>query len=394
MRKLLLVVLLSLLSWRASAQPATLELAINGPQGALLIIDGQAFGKLPLPVNPVVRVGPHRFRLELGKQRAESDTLSLPDSGHAELNLTLAGSSLIAVLRITDGLLLLLEPETLPTALRGSITAAVAAAARQEHSVLLGTDNQAALLRRQSVVSRCIDSGDCHESLFRDARVSYVLSLRVENADASSPGSCRLRAALLDVRTRDLSAQAEESCRSAAPSSLSAQTFSLIAKLLQETAIRPRGAITVTSAPAGAKVLLDGRWLGMTPLSLEAFAGQRMIEVQSHRYLPHKSTVQIEPNQTAAVDAVLLRDPSAALARPPWRIVTGSILLGGGLLLVGFGASALASNGQCQDGSTNFDTCTPYYGTAAIGGGLLGTGAALTIAGTLMLAIPSRATSR
>ena len=31
---------------------------------------------------------------------------------------------------------------------------------------------------------------------------------------------------------------------------------------------------------------------------------------------------------------------------------------------------------------------------AAIGGGLLGTGTALTIAGTLLLAIPSRATSR
>ena len=127
---------------------------------------------------------------------------------------------------------------------------------------------------------------------------------------------------------------------------------------------------------------------------LEVFAGQRMIEVQSNRYLPHKSTAQVEPNQTAAVDAVLLRDPSAALARPLWRIVTGSVLLGGGLLLVGVGASALASNGQCQDGSTNFDTCTPYYGTGAIGGGLLGTGAALTIAGTLLLAIPSRATSR
>jgi hypothetical protein len=116
--------------------------------------------------------------------------------------------------------------------------------------------------------------------------------------------------------------------------------------------------------------------------------------VQFNRYLPHTSTVRIEPNQTTTVDAVLVRDPSAALARPPWRIATGSVLIGGGLLLVGFGASALAVNGQCQDGSTNLDTCTPYYGTAAIGGGLLGTGAALTLAGTLMLAIPSRATSR
>lgn len=265
MKWLGLVMLLGMLSPPAAAQspPATTELAVNGPQGALLIMDGQALGTLPLPVNPVVPAGPHRFRLELGNQKAESDTLTLPASGQAELNLTLAGRSLVAVLRIADGLVLLLQPATLPNALRDSITAVVAKAAKQEHSVLLGSDRQAALVRSPSALMRCIEAGDCHEALFRDEQVSYVLSLRVESGSNGAQGACLLRAALLDARTRDLSARAEENCASLDATRLSARVAALTAKLLQGTAMRPRGGMTVVSTPEGAKVFVDGRWLGI-----------------------------------------------------------------------------------------------------------------------------------
>lgn len=394
MNWLSLVMLLSMLSRSVAAQTpnATTELAVNGPQGALLIMDEQALGKLPLPVNPVVPAGPHRFRLELGSQNAESDTLTLPALGQAELNLTLSGSTLVAVLRIADGLLLVLQPPTIPSAVRDNVSAAVATAAKQEHSILLGSDKQAALLHGQSSLIRCIENGDCHEALFRDGQVTYVLSLRVD--DVSTGGSCILHAALLDTRTRDLSASAEEGCVSSDASALSTQIGVLTAKLLQETATRPRGGMAVTSTPDGAKVLVDGRWLGVTPFQQETFAGSRVIEVQYDRYLPHKETVQIEPNQTTTVKALLQLAPSAPLARPLWRIITGSLLIGGGILLVGFGASALLTDGQCKNGSTNFDTCNPYYGTAPIGGGLVGAGAALAIGGTIMLAIPRRVGAR
>ena len=99
-------------------------------------------------------------------------------------------------------------------------------------------------------------------------------------------------------------------------------------------------------------------------------------------------TVQVEPGQTATLNVALQRVPTAPLPRPLWRLVTGSILIGSGVILGGFGTAALLTNGVCQDGSTNIDTCSPYYSTTAIGGGLLGTGAALALAGTIMLAIP------
>ena len=128
----------------------------------------------------------------------------------------------------------------------------------------------------------------------------------------------------------------------------------------------------------------------MTPFQQESFSGQREIEVQQARYLPYNQTILVEPNQTATLSVTLQRDPAAQLSRPLWRIITGSVLIGGGLLMSGFGVSGLLTNGTCQDGSMNTDTCSPYYNTTAVGAGLTGGGAALSIAGVLLLAIPSR----
>ena len=154
--------------------------------------------------------------------------------------------------------------------------------------------------------------------------------------------------------------------------------------------MRPRGSLAVSSTPPGAKVRVDGRLLGTTPFQQEVFAGARAIEVRKDKYLPYQSSTQVEPNQTATIETLLQRDPSAQLSRPLWRIVTGSILLGGGLLMAGFGTSALLTHGQCQDGSMNLDTCSPYYSTTSVGAGLLGGGGALAITGVLMIAIPSK----
>jgi len=390
MRWASLAVLLTLLSQQASAQPQveTTEVVVNGPRGALLLMDGQAKGKLPLPVNLLVPAGPHRFRLELGSQRAESDSLAFPGTGQAELNLTISGPSLVAVLRVTDGLLLSIGPDSLPPAVKSAINAEVAAAAKQEHSVLLGSDKQAALLRSKVLLTNCLEHNDCHEPLLRDGGVSYVLSVQLDTGSASSPTTCILKAALLDVRTHDVSASAEEACTSADATAIAPQVGTLAAKLLQSTTARPRGGLAITSTPSGAKVVADGRWLGVTPLQQEAFAGARVVEVQYDRYVSQKETVQVEPGQTATLNVALQRVPTAPLPRPLWRLVTGSILIGSGVILGGFGTSALLTNGVCQDGSTNIDTCSPYYSTTAIGGGLLGTGAALALAGTIMLAIP------
>lgn len=44
----------------------TTELAVNGPERAILSLDGQRVGTLPLASSLRVPAGAHRFRLELG----------------------------------------------------------------------------------------------------------------------------------------------------------------------------------------------------------------------------------------------------------------------------------------------------------------------------------------
>jgi hypothetical protein len=388
------------------ARPGTgdVELAVNGPEGSVLFVDGQAAGRLPLLRNLLIRPGPHRFSLEKGGRKLESEALSLPPDRQAELNLAITGRSLVAVLHITPGLLLLLLPERLGGAQQSAIVTAVAAAARKQHAVLI--DDKKAGRQRPSALLRCIAGADCHEPLATDDQISYVLSLRIEGA-AGDAASGRLRAALLDVRTRELSATAEEPFdpserRDLAP--LSAQIEAMTARLLNETTTRPRGSLAVTTEPAGARVLLDGRWLGLTPFQKEVFAGSRALVLSSPGYTEHSESVRIDPGQARTIRLTLqpaaegasaraeLARPEAA--RPLWRVAAGGVALGGGVVLLGFGTSALVTNGRCLDAAADPTSCSPYYDTTRVGAGLIGAGAALSLTGIVLLSLPPRSGRR
>jgi len=389
-----LLLVLSGLCERAQAKTAAsvTEVVVNGPAGALLSVDGNVMGRLPLSDSLILAAGAHSFQLQRGSQKVQSDILTLPANRLAELNLTLAGHNLVAVLSITPAILLVLQPGDLPDILRERITQSIAATARQEHMVLLGREQQPDLVRRQAAIARCLDSGDCHEPISPEGDTAYVLRIAVH----SDPGldTYHLRAELLDLRTRDVGASAEQSCSPCDADTLSAQLAELSRRLLTETVNRPRSTLSVTTAPSGAKVQVDSRWLGLSPYQQETFVGPHIVKVQSDGYLTQVQQLELAPGQTASVHLVLHPTPVRKSARPRWRLVTGGLLLGGGIVLTGFAASALAVNGQCQDGSRNFDTCTPFYNTLKVGTALVGSGAAFLVAGTVLLAIPAGQTER
>lgn len=68
-----------------------------------------------------------------------------------------------------------------------------------------------------------------------------------------------------------------------------------------------------------------------------------------------------------------------------WRLALGVPLLVGGVVMAGFGISALSKMGQCVRAE-----CVTLYDTAGVGGGLTGAGGALLLGGVLVLTIPSR----
>lgn len=374
----------------AQTRSETMSVAVNGPAGGLLRMDGQAMGTLPLRVNINVPAGTHRFTLQLGTVSAASDPLSFSGGGQAELTLTLAGRSLVAILRTTDGLLLLLEPGELSAPTRSALYESVTRVASTKHSVLLTGEMERRHSGRERELLRCIHEAQCPDALFPDGQVSYVLSVRIENGTIDSSPSCHVQTTLLDARTRDVSARAGTTASPCTTGEVVVQLADLTGRLLQETAMRPRGNLAVSSTPPGAKVRIDGRLLGATPFQQEVFAGSRAIEVRKDRYIPYQSSTQVEPGQTATIETLLKRDPSSQLSRPLWRVVSGAILIGGGLLVAGIGTWALQTNGKCQDGSMDFDTCSPYYNTTTVGAGLLGGGGALVITGSILLIVPSR----
>ena len=77
--------------------------------------------------------------------------------------------------------------------------------------------------------------------------------------------------------------------------------------------------------------------------------------------------------------------------RPRWRIALGAVTAGAGVVLVGFGASALAAQGKCAaDPMALRQTCDYSYATNAIGGSFVGVGGALTAAGIGLMAVPGK----
>ncbi len=387
-----LLLVLGGLAEQAQAQPAAVvtEVVVNGPAGTLLFVDGNALGRLPLSDSLILAAGAHSFQLQRGNQKLQSDILTLPANRRAELNLTVAGRNLVAVLSITPAIWLVLEPPDLPDMLRQQITGAIGTMARQEHTVLLGRDQQSSMEKRRAALTRCLDSGDCHEPISSEGDTAYILRVAV----TSDPGrdTYQLRAELLDLRTRELGASAEQSCKACSADAVAAKLAELSRRLLTETVDRPRSTLSVTTSPTDAKVLIDGRWLGLSPYQQETFAGPHTVKVQRDGYLAQVQQVQLTPRQTATVQLVLNPARSSKSARPRWRLVAGGLLLGSGIVLTGFAASALATNGQCRDGSSNFASCSPFYNTLPVGSGLLGSGAALLITGTVLLALPARQT--
>jgi hypothetical protein len=77
------------------------------------------------------------------------------------------------------------------------------------------------------------------------------------------------------------------------------------APVAREAEATGQGRLEIVSRPAGARVTIDGRQVGVTPVQTSVQAGARAVRLELDGYAPWSTTVRIEPGRPARVGASL-----------------------------------------------------------------------------------------
>ncbi len=154
-----------------------------------------------------------------------------------------------------------------------------------------------------------------------------------------------------------------------------------------ETLLRTPPVLTLISEPFGAKVTIDGRDLGVTPMEQEVTAGPHKIEVSKEGFVTQQRTVEGVAGVRDMVTFSLLRSDKD-WRTPAWR--AGWATFGVGIAGLAAGGTLLALHGRpyrancAPDGDGDcrnlYDTRTGGIIATATGGALLVTGIALLVA--------------
>jgi hypothetical protein len=148
-------------------------------------------------------------------------------------------------------------------------------------------------------------------------------------------------------------------------------------------------------------------FLDKTPYEHIAFTGQHDLIIQKLGYKTQTLRVIVQEGKKSTSRLALMQDeepePAPALRpptksspselrRPRWRLVTGGLALGIGLALAGLGVSGVVIDGDCvSPAEPPILHCRERFDTLGKGGALLGVGAALSLTGGVLLALPPRA---
>ena len=215
----------------------------------------------------------------------------------------------------------------------------------------------------------------------------------------------RTTISLLDAQVGEVAHRREQRCPGCTVEALAAQVAGASSEAaLQGRSLR-RGELTVTSDPPGAILELSGRVVGPTPYRGVRFTGSYAAMLRHPGYQELTQPVVIEEGKPAELrvklEPKMVMGPAAAdklvqpvrlwdrAARPPWRLGLGAGLSLGGIVVAGFGAAALAADGSCYAPAVPpAQQCELRYSTLPLGAGLLGAGAAVSLIGVVLLAVP------
>lgn len=375
--------------------------AVSSDPGALVQVDGKIVGTLPLPLPLLLSPGPHTVTLELPHRRLESPVQVL--AGRAS-ELRLSGSSGTTVVSVLPAILYYPPAPTDAHALTGEakrlFADALEHAARGEQYTLLAVE---VALPQAPDLKSCLGSLRCQLELAAKNSVEFILTQRPTAAGMTNGSSFASELQLLRVGIPEPAATATVSCTSCTPEQLAARTKEAAGKLFGEGLLRQHGTLRVSVEPAEASLRIGERAEAKAPFTGEMWAGSYPVSVRLNGYKPQQDSVEIRdgqptelsvklqpvenPGQNLPIGPTLIEGTERA-KRPAWRLALGGTAIGVGLGLAVLGGLGVAKDDTCPSSTMAGIECAMVFDTKTIGGAAIGTGAALTIAGVVMLALP------
>ena len=370
----------------SQVQGQSAELLMQGDPETQVLLNGRLVGVLPLPMPLLLSAGPHVISW---KSPSKTQEKAIEVEAHRAYLLAQDSSGAMEIKRLPTALLQL-DSELLQS------NPAVHPSAH--HVIEQSIRNSGLFVQSAPAMSHedCKGDARCITRIAEQSFMDYLLVVSGIQAASSSGGTVSVT--LTDTQIGEPAAQAAFPCSPCNETTVAESLSALLPRLLVEAVGRGRGTLRITSQPSGAMVQVGDRKHGTTPLTIPRFAGPVDFELRRPGYQPFKGHQEVTNRQASELSVSLVAEETAPLIiklppernpRPKWRIAVGISSLGIGLGLIGLGGSALAVSGQCiEPAAPPLLACSRLYDTTPAGAALLGTGAALTVTGTLLLVWP------
>lgn len=375
--------------------PEAGEVSVGAPRGAMIQLDGRLVGTLPLSLPLLVATGMHRLQVSLGRWRAES-SFQVRTARSVELRFK-SGSDLAVVSRPAV-VLLCDEYSDEASASSEPLTHAVEAVVKHENFAVLS--RQVALAYAPDIASCEPPPQDqmsasearaaCCAALAQRFAIERTLHIQLSQKSGKWSGELGLREPDVEGEVRG----GDFTCDGCGTKEAGQRLSDALGKLFVQADQQGRGSLQIGSTPPGAEVVLAGRLVGSTPYARKIWAGSYAVELRRPGYTsasqsvsvvadqPTNLSLDLQPEQAVASPSAIVGPPR----RPIWRIAAGAGGIAAGVLMLGFGISALSVNGTCSlDG---LPACDGLYRTGPVGGALVGIGAALMVGGGVLIAWP------
>jgi hypothetical protein len=170
-------------------------------------------------------------------------------------------------------------------------------------------------------------------------------------------------------------------CQRCTNDSLSVATDELMTRLLRAV-MRSMARVKLRSSPSGARIVLDGDAIGVTPLDWDVAPGKHTISMQDGRGEPRTRTIVARADATEVIDMTLAEVAVGPSERGgAWRRALPLVAMGAGAAAVVTGAALIAIHQERSPDAPLYvrNTAPAGVGIAIAGGVVAAVGAVLWV---------------